>query len=616
MKKNLTVLLRGYKVLHGLIPGFLPVAAARAVFGAVLPLINIIMSAMIINALTEKRPLRYVMLLSVLTAVLNFVAQVIMRILGRISSYLSVNIWNIYENPLNEKQQKMDFEHIENPATRLLRQKIYTFRNANGNGILPLYWSFESMVTNLFTIIFSIGIFASVFFVKSPATDSIWSFVNTSWFAVLFILLVLGNAALGMLIISKSYKKLYDVMKGFHFPNMVGQFFIDKFFSKYQMGKDTKIYNLKTSITHSLSGVINSLYSTVESWQKTESRYRSLGDVSSNILSALVYIFVAAKATLGNLGIGSIVQFVGGITRFNAGITGFVNNISQLFSNVEALNLYFEFLDMPNKIYHGTLPVEKRQDYEYEVEFHEVSFKYPDTDKYALKHLNLKLNVGQRLAVVGMNGSGKTTMIKLLCRLYDPTEGYITLNGIDIRKYEYNEYMSIFGVVFQDFKLFSLPLGQNVAASVEVDAEKAENCLVKAGFGERLKKMPKGLDTCLYKDFEEDGVEISGGEAQKIAIARALYKDAPFVILDEPTAALDPIAEFEVYSKLNEIIGKKTAVFISHRLSSCRFSDDIAVFHEGQLIQRGSHERLVSDINGKYYELWNAQAQYYNENIA
>lgn len=616
MKKSLSVLLRGYKVLHSLIPGFLPVTAIQAVFSALLPLINIVMSAIIINALTEKRALQYLLFLSVLTAVLNFVAQVIMRIMGRISSYLSANIWNIYEKPLNEKQQQMDFEHIENPTTRLLRQKLYTFRNTNGNGILPLYWLFESLITNLFTVIFSIGLFVSVFFLKSSTTESIWSFVNTSWFGVLFILLVLGNAALGMLIVSKSNKKLYDVLKGFHFPNMIGQFFFDKLLSKYQMGKDTKIYNLKTSIFHSLDDVISSGHTTVEKWQKTESSYRSLGDISSNILSALVYIFVAAKAAIGNLGIGSIVQFVGGIMRFNAGITGFVGTISQLFSNVEALNLYFEFLDMPNKIYHGTLPVEKRQDYEYELEFHDVSFKYPGSDEYSLKNLNLKLNIGQRLAVVGMNGSGKTTMIKLLCRLYDPTEGCITLNGIDIKKYDYNEYMNIFGVVFQDFKLFSFPLGQNVAASVEVDAKRAESCLVKSGFSERLKEMPKGLDTCLYKDFVEDGVEISGGEAQKIAIARALYKDAPFVILDEPTAALDPIAEYEVYSKMNEIIGDKTAVFISHRLSSCRFCDDIAVFHEGQLIQRGSHNTLLADINGKYCELWNAQAQYYNENIA
>ena len=210
-----------------------------------------------------------------------------------------------------------------------------------------------------------------------------------------------------------------------------------------------------------------------------------------------------------------------------------------------------------------------------------------------------------------MNGSGKTTMIKLLCRLYDPTEGRITLNGIDIRKYDYSEYLSIFGVVFQDFKLFSFELGQNVAASVEVDEGKAEHTLQEAGFGVRMSAMAKGLHTPLYKDFDEDGVEISGGEAQKIALARALYKEAPFIVLDEPTAALDPISEYEIYTRFNEIVGDKTAVFIYHRLSSCRFCDDIAVFNKGELVQRGSHDVLLADEKGKYYELWHAQAQYY-----
>jgi ATP-binding cassette subfamily B protein len=176
--------------------------------------------------------------------------------------------------------------------------------------------------------------------------------------------------------------------------------------------------------------------------------------------------------------------------------------------------------------------------------------------------------------------------------------------------------MDIFSVVFQDFKLFSFSLGQNIAASVDYDEELAERYLTEAGFAERFQEMEKGFETALYKDFEEDGVEISGGEAQKIAIARALYKDAPFIVLDEPTAALDPIAEFEIYSKFNEIVGDKTAIYISHRLSSCRFCDDIAVLHEGELIQRGSHDGLIAEEDGKYYELWNSQAQYYAENTA
>lgn len=250
-------------------------------------------------------------------------------------------------------------------------------------------------------------------------------------------------------------------------------------------------------------------------------------------------------------------------------------------------------------------------DNEYEIEFQNVSFRYPGSDSYALKNVSIKFRIGEKRAIVGMNGSGKTTFIKLLCRLYDPTEGVILLNGINIQKYNSLEYLSILSVVFQDYKLFSFSLAANVAATSEYDETAVVEALEKAGFGERLKTMPNGIETVLYKDFEQSGTEISGGEGQKIAIARAIYKNAPFVILDEPTAALDPIAEHEVYSKFNEIVGERTAIYISHRLSSCRFCDRIAVFDNGQIVQLGTHETLVADETGKYYQLWSAQAQYY-----
>ena len=203
-------------------------------------------------------------------------------------------------------------------------------------------------------------------------------------------------------------------------------------------------------------------------------------------------------------------------------------------------------------------------------------------------------------------------MIKLLCRLYDPTEGEILLNGLDIRQFCQADYWSLFAVVFQDFKLFSLPLGQNIAASLDVDHQKVDAALVISGLKDRVHEMPKELDTPLFKDFEDDGVEVSGGESQKIAIARALYKDAPVVVLDEPTSALDPVAEYEIYTKFDSLIGDKTAIYISHRLSSCRFCQRIFVFFEGIIVQEGTHEQLVVIDNGKYKELWNAQAQFYS----
>lgn len=302
---------------------------------------------------------------------------------------------------------------------------------------------------------------------------------------------------------------------------------------------------------------------------------------------------------------------MGAVTSLSGNIGAVLEYADQIRNNHRFLKLTYELLDTKNEMYQGSLTTEKRADRQYEVEFRDVSFRYPGSERWALRHVDMKFKVGKRLAIVGENGSGKSTFIKLLCRLYDPQEGEILLNGIDIRKYRYDDYMDIFSVVFQDFKLISQTLGANVAGSGAYDRERARKALFDAGFGERLESFPKGLDTVLYKELSKEGVEVSGGEAQKIAIARALYKDAPFIILDEPTAALDPIAEAEIYSKFNDIAGDKTAIYISHRLSSCKFCDEIAVFCEGKVIQQGSHAELVADEGGKYFELWHAQAQYY-----
>ena len=410
---------------------------------------------------------------------------------------------------------------------------------------------------------------------------------------------------------NKNFFKIWDDIIQ---HNRVFSYVLGNYISSYHAGKDIRLYNQKFMIMDNINKMIDNIVPILNKTERNQTKYSNINIILSSVTVLLVYIFVGVKALYNMITIGDLFKYINGTSQFSAGLNGFFNSFNTLRMNSAFLEALYDFLDTPNTSHHGTLTTEKRADNDYELEFHNVSFKYPGTNTYALKSLNLKFNIGQHMAVVGMNGSGKTTMIKLLCRLYDPTDGEITLNGIDIKKYDYAEYLSIFSVVFQDFKLFSFPLGQNVASSVVYDNAQAEKCLEMAGLKDRINEMQKGLDTPLYKDFEEDGVEISGGEAQKIALARALYKNAPFIVLDEPTAALDPIAEFEIYSKFNEIVGDKTAVYISHRLSSCRFCDDIAVFHEGELIQRGNHDTLLSDRDGKYYELWSAQAQYYNDN--
>ena len=341
---------------------------------------------------------------------------------------------------------------------------------------------------------------------------------------------------------------------------------------------------------------------------KSERAFHLLNTALAGISSIYAYLLVLLKVMAGAVSIGSFTQYVGALAAFQNDISRILYSSMRIRRMVSYLGHFLDFLALKST-HTGTIPTEKQQDHVYEIEFHHVSFAYPGSTEPVLKDLSCKLTLKHKMAVVGLNGAGKTTFIKLLCRLYDPTEGYITLNGVDIRKYDYRQYQALFGVVFQDFQLFPFPVGQNVAASLHFDEERLWRCLEQAGVADRVRAMGQKLETPISA-VDEAGENVSGGEAQKLAIARALYKDAPFVVLDEPTAALDPLSEYEIYSRFDELVRDKTSIYISHRMSSCRFCQDILVFQEGRLVERGSHETLL-EAKGLYASLWNAQAQYY-----
>ena len=394
------------------------------------------------------------------------------------------------------------------------------------------------------------------------------------------------------------------------FLNPFDEKFLD-FIMDYGAAKDIRLYAMGEGLVNKMDEIVREMDQKGRKLS-AERAFLELPNLFCNhFLRYVTYLVLLAGCLAGEVSVGSIARYVSCIMLLLSAVTRLVKYVQLAMINHTYMERYFSYFDIPNHMYQGTLTVEKREDAEYEIEFRDVSFCYPNTESYALRHVNLKFKIGEKLALVGMNGSGKTTFIKLLCRLYDPTEGSILLNGVDIRKYDYKEYMDVFSIVFQDFSMFGFTIGQNVAASEQFEESRVRSCLQKVGLGSWLEHLPEGVNTYLYKSYDKSGIEISGGEAQKLALARALYKDAPFMILDEPTAALDPVSEYEVYSQFNRIAGEKTAVYISHRLASCRFCDKIAVFHEGEIIQQGTHESLLTEAEGKYYELWNAQAQYY-----
>lgn len=327
------------------------------------------------------------------------------------------------------------------------------------------------------------------------------------------------------------------------------------------------------------------------------------------VIAACTFIYVGFGVLEGSISLGDVMLYTGAIATMTANFNDAVLVYNMVGARFELLDDFRKFISSSDMDYEGSLAIKKGHDCVYELEFKNVSFKYPGTEHYALRNVNLKLEVNRRLAIVGQNGAGKTTLVKLLCRLYEPTEGEILLNGINITKYSYEEYSSIFAVVFQDFRLFALPLDENIAGAGQVDEERCLKVLKDVGLKDTVMKWPEKQHTLLYKNLGE-GINVSGGEAQKIAIARALYKDAPIVILDEPTAALDPLAEAEIYENFNELVHGKTSIFISHRMSSCKFCDEIIVLEDGMITQKGNHQELLRQ-DGLYSQLWNAQAQYY-----
>lgn len=614
MRHAVAVHLRGIKELHKVSPKFFPILTLYCVVSAITPYITVFFSAQILKELASLRRADILWKWVIVSLGSVGIISILKAILQRRYGTLSKDIWGRKEILFIHKMFSLDFAELDQQENHDLRNQIQQNEQWSGWGLMKVQEVYEALMTSLMGILSGIVLTISLFTSPVPNGSGWLMVLNHPLFILALAFLMVGVSILAGKLSAASTKCWSELAKEATFGNRLFRHFgfvgMDKERSiDIRMNKQQNLISAYWNKNSSFG--VHGPFS--KAAQGKMGIYASLGVCITTLLTGSIYVFTCLKAWGGAFDVGSITQYVGAATAMVDNIFMLTGLIGVLETNTYYLDKTFRFLDIPNAMYQGSLTTEKRADRKYEVEFKDVSFKYPGSDIWALRHINMKFKIGKRMAIVGENGSGKTTFIKLLCRLYDPQEGQILLNGIDIRKYKYDDYMNIFSIVFQDFQLISQPLGNNVAGSMHYDRDRVEKALVDAGFGDRLASMEKGLDTILYKGLTDDGVDISGGEAQKIAIARALYKNAPFIILDEPTAALDPIAEAEIYEKFDEIAGDRTAIYISHRLSSCKFCDEIAVFHEGAVIQQGSHTTLVADVNGKYYELWNAQAQYYTE---
>ncbi|MBN2878337.1 MAG: ABC transporter ATP-binding protein [Clostridia bacterium] len=613
LKKDLNIFIRSFKLLHSLDRKLFPIVVLHSVLESAKYFITIIFSAAVLDELLGARDIRRFILYVGIIIGSGLILKLICDFLQRIMSAKMRIMRHAMQKEISRKITQLDYEYMDSPDLHNLRQKILEYENMSGT-TYQITVNIRNFITSFIQIGTSVAITAGLFAAKvSASPNALVRYINSPF----TILLLLVSMAAVVLIQLLHTKKMGDYQVEINESamriNRKGIYLEENLMGNYNYGKDFRMYDTEELFTSVSSDFVNSFDKFISRFINKVAKSQMKNAVAEGFFSGIIYIFVVLKAFIGAITIGSIMKYAAVIQKLTDGIAKFLMAFVLIQVNCKFLNNILELMDLPDIKYHGTLPVEKRSDHEYEIEFKNVSFKYPSSDEYVLKNLSFRLNIGERLAVVGMNGAGKTTMIKLLCRLYDPTEGEIYLNGIDIKKYDLNEYMSLFSVVFQDFKMFSFSVAQNISASVSPDEKRVGECADMAGLKERMQMLPNGIDTYIKRDFDEAGVDFSGGEMQKMAISRALYKNAPIIILDEPTASLDPISEFEIYSKFDSLVGNKTAIYISHRLSSCRFCHDIMVFDKGEIIQRGTHDELLKAGCGKYSELWQAQAQYYEE---
>ncbi len=605
MKKMKSVF-SAFKEMHRLEKRLVPISVVVAIVMAVMPFVNIWFTSKIIDLLDMGAQINELILYIALAVGINLVLFFFNYFLGDMYYMYRSLMYNKELQNISSKLYKIEYHKLEDSNFKELVHKHSEAQDRVFSSFVQFSWMLRDFLSGMITLIISVIIIIPLFKIGFTKTG------NTYFERPAFLLTIFGSIAIMVVIILivalKMNKAWFKASDEYSQLDRMFYYFLNMF-SNYNTGKEIRLYKEQNLIEHAATDI---LLTDGEKLLKKVSLNSAKSSSFIAILGAVVgfgiYLFIGVKGLYGLFGIGSLVLYCGSFMQIINGIMKMAATFGKTEEMVPLVNYYFNIMKIENEMTYGGKELDLTD--KFEIEFKNVSFKYPGSNNYSLKNINLKINNGEHLAVVGRNGSGKTTFIKLMCRLYDVTEGEILINGVNIKDYTEESINRLYSVVFQDFQMFSLPVSDNISADKKYDRERMLDCLEQANIKDRILNMPNKENSYLYKDIDKTGVEISGGEAQKLALARALYKNSPVVILDEPTAALDPVAENEIYNRFNSFVENKTAIYISHRLSSCVFCSRIAVFDNARLAETGTHSQLLEN-KGKYSELWNAQAQYY-----
>lgn len=502
--------------------------------------------------------------------------------------YISIRMKMIQEK--NLKIMRIDFEHLEDSDVMDCCQKAE--RAVANDNLGP-----QGMMREMANLLSNLSVAVAGLFILGVANPLLITLAVDFW---------LFNR------ISKEDKEqVWDKLSTWWRKNR----YMENITTDFVAAKDIRMYGVTGWLMQKYQELMAERFEKEQLHQRIWQRQRLMTCGTMLLSQGLIYAWLIYAVVTGRMTLGGFTLYLSSYNTFAGAVWMVMRGIAELIAKSREVDDFRSFMDFDGGDEDlGGIQVPASEDYEFI--FRDVSFRYPKAEQCALEHLNLTLKAGERLAVVGLNGAGKSTFIKLLLRLYEPTEGEILLNGVNVKEYNKHSYYKLFAPAFQTVELFAFPLAENVSMQPPqaTDCARAKARLQDAGLSEKLAGLPDGVHTQMLKVIYDDGVDLSGGERQKLALARALYKDAPIVVLDEPTAALDALAESRLYENFDRLIGGKSAVYISHRLSSTRFCDRVAMFADGKLAELGTHETLMEQ-DGKYAEMFRIQAQYYVEEV-
>lgn len=607
VKKYIDNLKRMFLCLFNMVPHLFVLVVIIAVFEAVLPYVNVIATQMIIDGLLEQRTVSTIVNNIIIMIAINVLFRLALGGLRKKREIAEVNLELNFQKKLSIHQMRLSLADIESTKVQEMQRNIEQAKMRNG-GIERVIYDFEIVVKNISSLIAAGIVFVGIFIGQHSTSNT--SFVTLSFPIIILVIIVIVCTFITLKLQAKQNILVSELNDKANQANG-SAFSYMQFISNYHFGKEIRIFNLGDYLCNFFDKLwISSIgYTIVQRLGKEKAKIPCITVLCNEILNIFIYILAIGEAYIKVITVGNVVVYINSVQKFIQSMVLMIGSSGEMISTGVFLQPFLDLLDMEEEKVISDACVEMPSCIN-EILFEHVYFKYPGQKYWVLEDISFTLKSHQKMALVGENGAGKSTLIKLICRFYEPNQGCIKINGVDVRKYDKKQYWEMISAVFQDFSLPALSLGNVISGKDEFDKEKELDILHKVGMDKWMAKLNASFDQYLYNDFSDAGIEISGGESQKIAIARAVYKEAQFIILDEPTAALDPISEAAIFNDFHQLCKEKTCIFISHRLYSCKICDFILVLSKGRVVQKGTHEDLLS-CAGVYKQLWNSQAGLY-----